>query len=157
LQQLAPPQMLYAEPANTFVAKFVGSPPMNIIAGSIAEDVFRCASGTLEVHGNWLGDVQLGFRPEAVSLADPTTPGAQLRAQVYAVEPLGNELIVAFEVGTAIIHARLAADTAIQVGQNCGLRIEPAKLHLFDPTDGTRITGASKPTTDNLATQREMA
>src|SRR6266576_3118588 len=49
LQQLAPPLELYSRPANTFVARFVGSPPMNILAGSVSEGVFRCAAGTMDV------------------------------------------------------------------------------------------------------------
>ncbi len=150
LQQLAPPQELYSRPANAFVARFVGSPPMNIVAGAVTEGVFHCEAGTLQTAPSYSGDVQLGFRPEAVTVKDPTAEGLQLQAQVYAVEPLGNEQIVAFQIGSEVVHARLAADAHIQVGQNCGLHVDAAKIHLFHPTDGTRIAGTSKPTSDNL-------
>ena len=52
VQQLGPPLELYARQANTFVARFVGSPPMNILAGTVSDGIFRCEVGTLAVpHG----------------------------------------------------------------------------------------------------------
>jgi multiple sugar transport system ATP-binding protein len=139
LQQLATPSQLYARPANTFVARFVGSPPMNILAGTVTEGVFRCAEASIRVGPSApAGDVQLGFRPEgAVIVARPEPNDVPVR--VYTVEPLGNEQIVTILIGESIVHVRVAADATIAMGDACGLRIQPASIHLFSPADGQRV------------------
>src|SRR5690349_2070168 len=85
LQQLAAPAEIYARPANLFVARFCGSPPMNVLAGEIADGGFRHAAGTLPLPGvQARGRVSLGFRPEHAEL------GAEgLAGEIYVVEPLG--------------------------------------------------------------------
>jgi multiple sugar transport system ATP-binding protein len=139
LQQHATPAKLYAQPANTFVARFVGSPPMNILSGSVTEGVFRCPGAEIAVGPTApAGDVQLGFRPEAAAIVAASEPGV-LPARVYTVEPLGNEVIVSFLIGDTIVHVRAAADTSIAMGDSCGLRFDLRRVHLFNPTDGQRI------------------
>jgi multiple sugar transport system ATP-binding protein len=140
LQQLAPPHSLYSEPANVFVAKFVGSPPMNILTGTLGPDGITTAAGTIPgSFGSASGAVQVGFRPETVTLADPTSGHAHLRGSVYSLEPLGNEMIVAVKAGDDIIHVRVNPDLELDVGQNVGLQIAERKVHLFTIDEGTRI------------------
>jgi multiple sugar transport system ATP-binding protein len=147
LQQLAPPLELYSQPANTFVARFVGSPPMNLLAGSISDGVFRCAAGAIDVPpAARRGDVQLGFRPEAatmIDLAGPADPAGHLQLPVYAVEPLGNEMIVAFRVGADFLNVRAPAGAPIAVGQNCGIRVPAGHVHFFDSQTGQRESQAA--------------
>jgi multiple sugar transport system ATP-binding protein len=139
LQQLAPPLELYSRPANTFVARFVGSPPMNLLAGSVSEGLFRCGPGAIEVPGGTAGgEVQLGFRPEAATIIEPSDPAAQLQLPVYAVEPLGNEMIVAFRVDGDLLNVRAPSGAPIAVGQSCGIRVPTGHLHFFDPQSGQR-------------------
>jgi multiple sugar transport system ATP-binding protein len=141
LQQLAPPLVLYAQPANTFVARFVGSPPMNILAGSVSEGVFRCTAGTMDVPpATPRGDVQIGFRPEAAIMTDPTDEASQLQLPVYATEPLGNEMIVAFRIGDDFLNLRVPADAPVEVGQNFGIRVPAGRLHVFDSQSGQRVS-----------------
>ena len=140
LQQLAPPHTLYSEPANVFVAKFVGSPPMNILAGNISQAGIATPAGTITGNfGSVSGPVQVGFRPETVTLVDTTSDQAQLQGVIYSLEPLGNELIVAVKAGDDIIHIRVSPDLELQVGQNVGLHIAEKKIHLFTSDEGTRI------------------
>ena len=140
LQQLAPPHILYSEPANVFVAKFVGSPPMNIVPATIDSDGLTTTAGRIPgTFGGVTGPVQLGFRPETVTLVDPTSDVAQLRGSVYSLEPLGNELIVAIKAGDEIIHVRVNPDLQLDVGQNVGLTIAENKTHLFTSDEGARI------------------
>jgi multiple sugar transport system ATP-binding protein len=142
LQQLATPSQLYARPANTFVARFVGSPPMNILAGSVTDGIFHCAGASIRLGPTApAGDVQMGFRPEGAAIvAQPETDDVPMR--VYTVEPLGNEQIVTFMIGDSIIHVRVAAESTIAMGDACGLRIHPTSIHLFSPADGRRIDWA---------------
>jgi multiple sugar transport system ATP-binding protein len=158
LQQLAPPHELYDRPANAFVARFTGSPPMNILPGTSDGHLIRTAVGSVpSPAGVPAGEVQVGFRPEAVSLVDPTSDEAHLRAPVYALEPLGNELIVAFQMGDELVHVRLSPDSHLVVGENCGLRINPAKIALFDVSTGSRLDTPLNPPTGSPAVEREFA
>ncbi len=110
LQQLATPAQLYAKPASTFVARFVGSPPMNILAGSVTEGIFHGSEARILVGPTApAGEVQLGFRPEAATIVAASDPTA-IPTRVYTVEPLGNEVIVSFLIGDTIVHVRAPAD-----------------------------------------------
>ncbi len=110
LQQLASPAELYARPANLFVAGFCGSPPMNILAGAITDGVFVHPAGSVPVAAAAnRGDVKLGFRPEHASVVEPGTQAA-FGGEVYVVEPLGNETLVAVEVGGTVVNIRAPAE-----------------------------------------------
>jgi ABC-type sugar transport system ATPase subunit len=132
LQQLATPAELYARPANLFVARFCGSPPMNVLAGEIADGAFRHAAGTLPLPAvPARGRATLGFRPEHVELVAPGSAEA-LPGEIYVVEPLGNETLVSVRVGGELINVRAGADFARPVGEPCALRPAPHSVHLFD-------------------------
>jgi multiple sugar transport system ATP-binding protein len=135
LQQLATPAELYAHPANLFVARFCGSPPMNVLDGEIAGGVFRHPSGELPLPGvRARGPVTLGFRPEHVELAASGFAG-----EIYVVEPLGNETLVAVRAGDAIVNVRAGADFARPVGERCALRPLPGQVHVFDRESGEAL------------------
>jgi multiple sugar transport system ATP-binding protein len=133
LQQLATPQQLYARPANLFVATFCGSPPMNVLAGELADGRFTRPEGAIEARTPaGRGPVKLGFRPEHARLAAAGAPGS-LPAEVYAVEPLGNETLVALRLGEDLVTVRTPAGTRAATGDRCGVLLDPAHLHFFDP------------------------
>ena len=139
LKQLASPADLYAHPADLFVAKFCGSPPMNIIRGDIQDGSFRIPEGRLEVPGAaHRGDVQLGFRPEHATMVDAGTPNS-LAGEVYVVEPLGNETLLAISLGSDIVNIRADAEVNPAVGATCGVLPQPHQIHLFDPATGVSI------------------
>jgi multiple sugar transport system ATP-binding protein len=167
LQQVAPPQEVYDRPANTFVARFIGSPPMNLLPGALVVDgatrSVQVAAGTfalpsgpsaagtttavLAKEPTTAGDVLVGFRPEDVVL---TTAGqGSLRAKVRVVESLGYERHVLCHVegaddvaGRGDVVVRTPAMAAIPAdGETVGLGVAPDRLHLFD-TATTRRLGA---------------
>jgi multiple sugar transport system ATP-binding protein len=149
LQQLAPPLELYSRPANTFVARFVGSPPMNLLTGTVSDGLFRCESGTLAVPDRSPGGATVaGFRPEAATLTEPDGRPGQLQLPVFAVEPLGNEMIVAFKVGEEFLNVRVPAGAPVAAGQNCGISVPPGHLHFFNSQSGLRETGVPDPDPD---------
>ena len=88
------------------------------------------------------GPVQLGFRPESARIVPSGEPGSA-PVRVYTVEPLGNEIHVAFSIGGTVVHVRAAPDAAITMGDACGLAVEPRGIHFFDVDDGQRIERAS--------------
>jgi ABC-type sugar transport system ATPase subunit len=136
LQQVAAPGPLYAEPANTFVAGFIGSPPMNLVPA-------RLASGpALEIAGARLplseaqaaaaraaggGELTAGFRPEALRVAER----GPLPARVEHVEDLGHERLAHLALGPHRLVARLA-EARLAPGDGLRLDLDPDALHLFD-------------------------
>jgi multiple sugar transport system ATP-binding protein len=151
LQQLATPAELYARPANLFVARFCGSPPMNVLDGEAADGVFRHPGGTLPVEGV-RGRVKLGFRPEHAELVVPGAAGA-LRGEIYVVEPLGNETLVTVTVGDALVNVRAAAEFAQPVGERCAVRPLPQRVHVFDRESEVALMQGTPPVTAGLGAE----
>jgi multiple sugar transport system ATP-binding protein len=155
LQQIGAPLDVYGEPATLFVARFIGSPPINLAGGVLGHDgggrVFM-ADG-LTIAGASEGDdadahdarpVTLAVRPEAIALVRPDAADADVRRTVRRVEPLGSEVLVHVEGigedGDADPWiVRVAPDRAVRPGEIVGLRIDAARTHVFDAADGARI------------------
>jgi sn-glycerol 3-phosphate transport system ATP-binding protein len=131
--QLATPMEVFARPADTYVAGFIGAPAMNFLPGQVEGGAVRLADGPPLPVDAPPGPVTLGIRPEHVALAaDGITVAVEL------VEPLGSETLV---------HGRMADGTpllaklngAAAVPDRAVLAIDPAQLHLFDPATGRRL------------------
>lgn len=134
VQQLGTPTEIYDRPANTFVASFIGSPAMNLIAGDIQDGTFRAEGISVAAKGQ--GPVTLGFRAEDVRVSD--TP-AQLTAPVYSMELLGDATLVSVRIGEALVSVRAHKDFRIAIGAPLHVAIPADKIHLFDRTTGARI------------------
>ena len=145
LQQLATPAELYARPANLFVARFCGSPPMNVLHGEVADGSFRHPQGSVPLTGGAPpGAAILGFRPEHAALAEPGTPGS-LAGEVYVVEPLGNETLVTVRVDGELLNVRAPASFDRQVGERVGVRPGEGQIHLFDASSGEALAASDLP------------
>jgi multiple sugar transport system ATP-binding protein len=142
LQQLATPADLYARPANLFVARFCGSPPMNVLKGEVTSGVFAHAQGSVDLGAESVrGSAMLGFRPEHAAMVAPGTPDS-LAGEVYVVEPLGNETLITIALGDDLINLRAAAGVDPAIGTRVGLLPERGRLHLFDSETGVAIPAA---------------
>jgi multiple sugar transport system ATP-binding protein len=143
LQQLAPPGEVYASPANLFVARFCGSPPMNVLDGAMEGGRFKHAAGEVPVaDAGHSGPVKLGFRPENAEMTAPGEAGS-LDGEVYVVEPLGNETLIAITIGDTQVNVRAPAGFEPPVGERCGVRPDPGRLHLFNPETEAAISTAA--------------
>jgi len=121
-EQIGAPLEVYARPATTFVAGFIGSPPMNLIPQ--------------QRNGR---SVLFGIRPEHLEPCPEAQ--AMLVAVIDLVEPLGADTLVHGHLethGGARIAARLAASAGARTGR-LPLRFDPAQVHYFDPASGSRI------------------
>jgi multiple sugar transport system ATP-binding protein len=145
--QVGTPWSIYHEPDNLFVARFVGSPPMNCLSLKLAGD----RTGSLVGPGLELSipkslastirqeltseDVVVGVRPEHLS------PGpidkAQFRGEIRVLEPLGPDYFVHITVGESRLMARIEPDSQIEVGDGIGLN--PRRLYFFDAATGRRV------------------
>jgi sn-glycerol 3-phosphate transport system ATP-binding protein len=142
IQQLGVPQEVYDNPANLFVAGFIGSPPMNLLPGILRDGVLTAGSVRLPRAGN-AGDVVLGVRPEALVpvSADDGRPAIELTVDV--VEPLGSEVMVHGLVGGedgAAVTARLEAGARPAPGEQLRLGFQPEAAHVFDAASGGALS-----------------
>ena len=140
MEQIGTPDEVYHRPATTFVASFIGSPPMNLINGQADGSRFTAGGQTLAlpVAAPRVGELVLGLRPEHVELSQGGGAGWPLR--VEALEMLGAERLVYGRLGEAQFIVRIDATlTAPHVGDTVSLRAAPARLHWFDAATQRRI------------------
>ena len=148
IQQIAAPLELYHNPANSFVAAFIGSPRINLIPGRIAPDgrfhlAEEAGGAELTVPGVGPGEEasELGIRPEDLT---PTDADAHLLAgRVAIVEKLGSDSFVHLDTPASPkpVIVRVDSDTALTQGETIRLVADPARVHLF-AADGRRVSPA---------------
>ena len=163
VQQVAPPKTVYQQPANRFVAGFIGEPPMNFFPVTthsegdhlrVDADGFslRLPAEVADAVAAWDGDtdrLELGIRPEAfedAALVERAVPdGEQFTAHVAVVEPMGPNTDLALrpieraEEEAAEFTARVANETAAAAGETIDLAVDTTEIHLFDPKTGANI------------------
>ena len=147
--QIGPPLEVYRRPENTFVANFIGSPPMNLLPVKLERDgktsrfvgeTFTFEAGPLEESVASLNDgtdMTLGVRPEHLNLGKEDDAWS-LSGDLYATEPLGPETLITLTVGNQLVTARLFGDDPPEVRRRTFLQLEPEHLHLFGE-DGRRL------------------
>ncbi|MDD0975051.1 ABC transporter ATP-binding protein [Pseudomonas fontis] len=158
IQQFGTPQQIYNDPANLFVASFIGSPPMNFIPLRLQRKEGRLLalldSGQarcelpLGMSDAGLEDreVILGIRPEQISLAPAEANGLpSIRAEVQITEPTGPDLLVFVTLNQTKVCCRLAPDVPAQVGETLTLQFDPARVLLFDALTGERLGLVGQP------------
>ncbi|WP_222911599.1 ABC transporter ATP-binding protein [Pseudomonas sp. DNDY-54] len=155
VQQFGTPKEIYNNPANLFVASFIGSPPMNFIPLRLSRDAAgwhallesgqdRCELPLDLVNGQSLEgrEVILGIRPEQISVG--TEAGLpSLRAEVQVIEPTGPDTMIFVSLNQIKVCCRLAPDAAPNPGTSLTLQFEPDKVLLFDAQTGERLGVAS--------------
>ena len=140
LHQTGTPRDVYGSPANLFVARFIGSPPMNTIDATfsggalVLDDETRIPFNSSQPVSEGQ-PVVAGVRPEHIHIAAETTA----HAQVVAAEWLGHEKHVAIQLGGQDVIAREPGDGRIVVGDTVPVQVQPDQVHLFDPDSGLRL------------------
>jgi multiple sugar transport system ATP-binding protein len=136
LEQSGPPLDLYDRPANAFVAGFIGSPAMNLLAGQAGDGKVTLANGAvLPVAGGVSGPVTYGIRPEHLELV----PDGPLQGTVGLIESTGTAMFVAVDARGTTVHALFSDRPDLRRGDTIALRPKPGLNHLFDPTTGVRL------------------
>ena len=137
IQQEGDPAEIYARPANVFVAGFIGSPPMNLIPGEVADGLFRHGCGTIEGIGG-RGQVLLGQRPEDMRLTLPEE--GDFRGQVFTSELLGDSVLIGIGLGRDMVMVKAGPDDTRRVGEPIGVALDRDRLHLFAADTGERTS-----------------
>jgi multiple sugar transport system ATP-binding protein len=143
LVQVGTPAEIYNNPKNTFVARSVGSPPMNLVHGHLAANRVVVETGGFELP--YAGPIAaegrpltFGIRPEDIVLE----PGAPVTARVHDVENHGVEKVVTLRVGETTLHATAPARTKLEMDQDVAFAWNPQKVAVFDRHTGINLTHA---------------
>jgi len=151
LLQVADPLTLYHRPANLAVARFIGTPPMNVLRGALkregegllfAAGLLRAvvppeAAARLSARAG--GAVALGLRPEDISCR-PAAGASGVPARVRLVEPMGSETWVHLEAGEVRLVARTDGDTCPRPGDRIAIALDLRRACFFDPDTGDALT-----------------
>ncbi len=150
LQQYDTPDAIHDLPANVFVARFIGTPGMNIVPARLTGD------GAVDLGGNPAdrvplppplariaqssarADVLLGFRPQTLTLLPPSAAKG-IGAEVALVETIGRRRIAHFASGPLIFLGTFPRETPLHAGEAVRLSIDTARAHLFDRDTGLRL------------------
>jgi multiple sugar transport system ATP-binding protein len=142
------PTRVYAEPASRFVGGFIGNPPMNFLAGRLGGNgrpELRIGEHTIELPAGTApaasGETLVGIRAENIVAATEPSPGA-VPARTQVVEPLGSHLLLTAAIGEQLLKVVAPVDFPAQPNHDLWLRLEPAKLRLFE-LDGDRLPASA--------------
>ena len=136
--QLDTPRKIYAEPADLFVAGFIGSPSMNLVNGSVTAGRFRAEGIDVPVDLPDRDSVVLGIRPEELDIAADSS--APIAGKLYALELTGDSTLVTMRMGKTSVCARGPADFEAAINEPCYLTPKAgARFHLFDRNSGQRL------------------
>lgn len=138
--QLDTPKRIYAEPADLFVAGFIGSPSMNLIDGAVANGIFKAQGVEMPVSLPDRDGVVLGIRPEELEVTQDVS--APIGGKIYALELTGDSTLVTLRAGQTSVCARGSAEFEAPIDAPCYLAAKPgARIHLFDRASGQRLDG----------------
>jgi multiple sugar transport system ATP-binding protein len=134
LQQTGTPEEIYHHPENRFVARFIGTPPMNLLDGSVLEKAgnFSALAGRTDPRR-----VQIGLRPEHLRITDENQ--GLLRARLELITPLGGEALVYLDLEGHQVLAKSSAFEGLEEKRMVGIDFDPRHLFVFRKQDGSRL------------------
>jgi len=136
VQQVGTPTEIYDNPANTFVASFIGSPAMNLMEGTMAGGTFT--GDNVKVSGLDAPDgaVTLGFRAEDAALAEGE---GEITAPIYTIELLGDATMLTVRAGGQLVSVKANKEFRAEIGDMVSFSIPNTICHAFDSTSGERL------------------
>ena len=137
IQQIGTPADIYYRPANTFVADFMGSPPMNLVKGEVSGGVLNIGDFTCPLNQDVPnGPILAGVRPEHFSVGGA---GPEVRVTPTMVENTGADLYVSFNWNGTKMTARLPAGSAPVIGTEMTFTLDMTHICFFDPETGAAV------------------
>jgi multiple sugar transport system ATP-binding protein len=159
IEQVGTPQELWLNPSTVRVARLLGDPPINLVAGELerAGDRLQFSTGTFQIalpptlsraaDRAKAGGITVGIRPGDILLS--RAESCSINAELYSFEPFGKYAIATLDLGVGLLKAKLAGDAAgtrdlsQQIGSRMSLAINPTGLLLFDGETGRALHAAS--------------
>jgi multiple sugar transport system ATP-binding protein len=153
LQQVGKPQEVYNQPANTFVAGFIGNPSMNFLECDLVKDIttvhFECDSISFTLPNPTMRSsskplpkrITIGMRPKDICiLEDENLSDIKMKGEITFTEMLGDDSIIEVKMGSSLIRvANANSNLDLSVGRVIMLGIPYSKVHFFDTDNGKRI------------------
>jgi multiple sugar transport system ATP-binding protein len=136
VQQVGTPVEIYDQPANAFVASFIGNPAMNLMNGEITGGTFKATNVEISGLDAAEGPVTLGFRAED---ADVVESGGQINAPIYTMELLGEATMVSVRIGGALVSVKADKNYRAEIGDTVSIKVPQEHCHLFDAQTGERV------------------
>lgn len=148
IQQLGTPLDLYNNPANTFVASFIGTPQMNMAAadlvdeglllnGSVLLPIDDADRASLPDGGSWI----VGIRPEDIA-PESSEAHNEIEVTVQSSELMGNETLVMFEIGSTLFTVRWQGQYQIENNAVMRVSLHPDRMHFFDKDSKVLVRAA---------------
>jgi sn-glycerol 3-phosphate transport system ATP-binding protein len=134
IEQIGTPAEVYHNPASTFVASFMGAPPMNLLKGQAENGTVRLGQTEVGQYDGYSGPVTVGIRPEDLV---PDTQGA-LRIEIQIIEELGAHRLLHGQLGDEAVTVHVGKDTDIAPGP-LNLSVKDGAQSLFDAETGRRL------------------
>ena len=149
LEQVGTPRDVYNNPINIFVAGFIGSPPMNMLEGTLVErngniaadigiSTYELSNGIEVMRGAKTPEIVLGIRPEHIAVTRESKKNA-IKAEVDVVELVGREFIVHLMAGGKSLVAIASAAQDLREGEKVWLVPDERKIHIFDKKTGKNL------------------
>jgi multiple sugar transport system ATP-binding protein len=137
VQQVGTPTEIYDNPANTFVASFIGSPAMNLMDGTIRGGVFEGTNVRIAGLNAADGDVTLGFRAEDAAVAEDG--GGEITAPIYTIELLGDAVMLSVRAGGQLVSVKAHKEFRAEIGDPVSFSVPGGICHVFDRASGERL------------------
>ncbi len=138
LQQIGKPREVYDNPANLFVAGFMGSPSMNFVDGQVENGRFESDGVSLPLaNGATAGPAVMGFRPEDATVVDPGM--GQFDAKVFTAELTGDVTLVTIIIGDKSLAVKMPKEYEVDFDSAVAVNLPLQKAFLFDANTGNRL------------------
>ena len=137
ISQLDSPERIYNDPANLFVAGFIGSPSMNLIPGSLQEGIFHHSEFSLKTARGDHEKCVLGIRPEDLAITSPED--GIFSGQVYSFELTGESTLITLQMGQERIIVRGSKDFRVEIDEKMGIVLNSDNYFLFDAETQKRL------------------
>jgi multiple sugar transport system ATP-binding protein len=138
IMQLASPEEIYNDPVNLYVAGFIGSPAMNLLAVNAQGGAVTAENGVpIKVTAPRQGALTMGIRAEDMQMV--SIEEANFSAEIYAFELMGDSTMITFKFGQAGVAVKGDKNLRLKFGDRVGVRIDPSRLYWFENESGERI------------------
>ena len=137
IQQIGSPDEIYSNPQHLFVAKFMGSPPMNLLDGDILTKFSKRLQLEIKPEGINAQSLILGLRPEHLWITEPND--GFIRGKVNLIGSLGSEILLYVKIDRHEILVKVFEKPSFNEGDDVGIKFDPKNVFIFDKNSEKRI------------------
>ena len=138
IQQIGTPKQIYDKPINTFVASFIGNPPMNLINGNVKDNNFIAKDIKIENFNHKNGKYKLGFRAEDGKIIKSIS--GNIKGPIFSIELLGDATMVTVKIEENFISVKMSNTFNASIGDVVSISILSSKCQIFDDETGFNLS-----------------